>query len=31
VNLCADTSSTTYSTGFYFTGGNFLCFQANYL
>jgi hypothetical protein len=30
VNLCREPTSTTTSTGFYFTGGNFLCFQANY-
>lgn len=30
VNVCREPTSTTTSTGFYFTGGNFLCFQANY-
>ncbi|WP_395839115.1 hypothetical protein [Archangium violaceum] len=30
VSLCTNPSSTTLSTGFYFTNGNFLCFQANY-
>jgi hypothetical protein len=30
VNICRESNSTTTSTGFYFTGGNFLCFQANY-
>lgn len=31
VSLCRPPSSTTTSTGFYFTNGNFFCFQANYL
>lgn len=30
VNFCRESTSTTTSTGYYFTGGNFLCFQANY-
>lgn len=30
VNICREPTSTTTSTGFYFTGGNFLCYQANY-
>lgn len=30
VNLCREPSSTTTSTGFYFKGGNFLCFQSTY-
>jgi hypothetical protein len=30
-SLCRPPSSTTTSTGFYFTSGNFFCFQANYL
>jgi hypothetical protein len=29
-SLCVDPSSTTTSTGYYFTNGNFFCFQANY-
>ncbi|HYH98066.1 hypothetical protein [Hyalangium sp.] len=31
VSLCRPPSSTTTSTGFYFTSGNFFCYQANYL
>jgi hypothetical protein len=30
VSLCVPQDSTGISTGFYFIGGNFLCFQANY-
>lgn len=30
VSLCVESTSTTLSGGFYFTDGNFLCFQANY-
>ncbi|RKG67790.1 hypothetical protein D7V80_14920 [Corallococcus sp. CA054B] len=30
VSLCVEAASTTVSGGFYFTGGNFLCFQANF-
>lgn len=30
VNFCRESTSTTTSTGYYFSGGNFLCFQANY-
>ncbi|AKJ06197.1 hypothetical protein ATI61_11060 [Archangium gephyra] len=30
VNLCASSSSVTLSTAFYFTNGNFLCYQANW-
>jgi hypothetical protein len=29
-NLCLPTSSTTTSLGYYFTGGNFFCFQSNH-
>jgi hypothetical protein len=31
VSFCRPPDSTTLSTGFYFTSGNFLCFQATYL
>jgi hypothetical protein len=31
VSLCVDSASTTTSTGFYFTNGNFYCYQASYL
>ncbi|RKG83046.1 hypothetical protein D7V88_24485 [Corallococcus terminator] len=30
VSLCAAPESTTLSTAYYFTNGNFLCFQANF-
>ncbi|WP_375756975.1 hypothetical protein [Corallococcus exercitus] len=30
VSLCASSSSTTLSSAFYFTGGNFLCYQAHF-
>jgi hypothetical protein len=30
INLCVESTSTTTSTGFYFTNGNFLCFQSTY-
>ncbi|QRK11283.1 hypothetical protein JQX13_15110 [Archangium violaceum] len=30
VSLCASSSSTNLSTGFYFVNGDFFCFQANY-
>ncbi|MBE4750802.1 hypothetical protein G4177_21770 [Corallococcus sp. ZKHCc1 1396] len=30
VSFCAQPASTTISGGFYFTTGNFLCFQANF-
>ncbi|MFP2907329.1 hypothetical protein ACLESD_20240 [Pyxidicoccus sp. 3LFB2] len=30
VSICREATSTTTSTGFYFTDGNFACFQANY-
>jgi hypothetical protein len=30
VNLCRPSSSTTTSTGFYFTNGNFFCYQATH-
>jgi hypothetical protein len=30
VNFCVAQDSTTRSLGFYFTNGNFLCYQANY-
>ncbi len=30
VSLCVASDSTTTSTGFYFTSGNFYCYQANY-
>ncbi|ADO73411.1 hypothetical protein [Stigmatella aurantiaca] len=30
VNLCRPSGSTTTSTGFYFTSGNFYCYQANH-
>ena len=30
VNLCASSASVTLSTAFYFTSGNFLCFQAHW-
>lgn len=31
VSLCRPDTSTTTSTGFYFTSGNFFCYQADYL
>ncbi|WP_120630787.1 MULTISPECIES: hypothetical protein [Corallococcus] len=30
VSLCTEATATTLSTAYYFTGGNFLCFQANF-
>ena len=30
VSLCADPSTSTISSAFYFTNGNFLCYQANF-
>lgn len=30
VNLCRPSNSTTTSTGFYFTNGNFFCYQADH-
>ncbi len=30
VTLCASAGSVTMSTAFYFTNGNFLCYQANW-
>ncbi|AKQ65113.1 hypothetical protein A176_002025 [Myxococcus hansupus] len=30
VNLCVAANSTTNSAGFYFTDGNFVCYQSNY-
>ncbi|WNG56488.1 hypothetical protein F0U59_18305 [Archangium gephyra] len=30
MNFCVADASTTLSLGFYFTGGNFFCYQANY-
>ncbi|RYZ42341.1 MAG: hypothetical protein EOO71_08355 [Myxococcaceae bacterium] len=30
VSLCTESTATTLSTAYYFTNGNFLCFQANF-